>query len=388
MAAPAGIGRVARPTVTPYMITVSPGARSCRANLCLCRIGSARRSRRPPSSISLSAGRSLRATRTLSSGCTRRLANWPCSLTMVWGMDGLRFSVFREFEFDLRLEQVETAAHGCGRCRWRRSLVGFRDDSLLLLAESGDAQAHALAGPEVGWRLLAHAYPGRGTGGDDIARLQAHELTEVADQEGDAIDHGAGIAALVAMAVHFQPQVQVMGVGDLVRGDQPGAQGAKGVAALALVPGAAAFELELALGYIVHHAVTGYMVHGVGLAHVAGLLSDHHPELYFPVCFRGVPRDDDIIVGPAYGAGPLVEDYRFRRDLGAGLGSMVGVVEANADELADPPHAGAEAGICRYLGQARGVELVELGQQVMVEMAAVEVRQVGREVADHPVGVE
>ena len=48
-------------------------------------------------------------------------------------------------------------------------------------------------------------------------------------------------------------------------------QGPRGrrVAALALVPGAAALDLEFAFGDVVDHAVTGHVGHGVGLGNVA-----------------------------------------------------------------------------------------------------------------------
>jgi hypothetical protein len=44
------------------------------------------------------------------------------------------------------------------------------------------------------------------------------------------------VAGLLALAVDVQPHAQVLAVADLVRGDQPGADRAEGVAALALVP--------------------------------------------------------------------------------------------------------------------------------------------------------
>src|SRR5687767_1591496 len=72
---------------------------------------------------------------------------------------------------------------------------------LLLLAETGDAQTHDVAGLEVDVRLLAHADPGGRAGRDHIARTQRHELAAIADQRPDAKDHRLGAAVLEALAV-------------------------------------------------------------------------------------------------------------------------------------------------------------------------------------------
>src|SRR3546814_13531700 len=61
---------------------------------------------------------------------------------------------------------------------------------------------------------LAHADARRGAGRDDVARLEAHELGQVADEEGDAVDHGPGRAVLIALAVDLQPHRQHLRVGE------------------------------------------------------------------------------------------------------------------------------------------------------------------------------
>ena len=55
-------------------------------------------------------------------------------------------------------------------------------------------------------------------------------------------------------------------------------------------------------------------------------------------------RDFNIVVGADDGAGPFAEHHRFGGDGGAGFGSMVGVVQADADKFADLADAGADAG--------------------------------------------
>src|SRR5207244_12960651 len=58
-----------------------------------------------------------------------------------------------------------------------------------------------------------------------------HETTDVADQRGNAEDHGPRVAGLHALAVHIEPHVKVLHVTDFVAGDKPGTDGAEGVAA-------------------------------------------------------------------------------------------------------------------------------------------------------------
>ena len=97
-------------------------------------------------------------------------------------------------------------------------------------------------------RLLAHAHAGRRAGGDDVARLQRHEVADVATP-------ACATPKIIVCVLPFWKRWpltsshmrEVLRVGDLVGRHQPRADRAEGVAALALVPGAAALELELAL---------------------------------------------------------------------------------------------------------------------------------------------
>src|SRR5690348_2879736 len=141
---------------------------------------------------------------------------------------------------------------------------------LYLFAEALDAESHGLAGAEEGGGLHAEADAGGGAGGDDVARVESEELAEVAHEFGDSEDHGAGIAVLAALAVDFEPEVEVLGVGDFVGGDEPGAQRAEGVAAFAFGPLAAAFLLEGAFADVVRDAVAGDVPRGVGFGDVLG----------------------------------------------------------------------------------------------------------------------
>src|SRR4051812_45558198 len=124
----------------------------------------------------------------------------------------------------------------------------LRDD-LALAPELFDAEFHDVPGlQEYRVRLDAHADAGRCSGGDHVAGMQAHELAEVADQEGRLEDHRAGRAVLAARAIHVEPHREIRRVADLVRRDQPWTERTEGVAALALVPLPTTLELEGALG--------------------------------------------------------------------------------------------------------------------------------------------
>ena len=70
---------------------------------------------------------------------------------------------------------------------------------------------------------------------------------EVADQGRDVEDHGAVLPVCMRSPLTSSHIDRFCGVADLVGRDQPGADRAEGVAALALVPGAAALDLVLAL---------------------------------------------------------------------------------------------------------------------------------------------
>ena len=78
-----------------------------------------------------------------------------------------------------------------------------------LLAQTVDAKVHHIAALEVHRGRLAidldaHAHAGWCAGGDDVARLQRHELAHIADKLGHAKNHGLGVAGLKAHAVHWR----------------------------------------------------------------------------------------------------------------------------------------------------------------------------------------
>src|SRR5215203_1996698 len=76
-----------------------------------------------------------------------------------------------------------------GSSHSNRHSLPVSPEHLLLRAEALDAQFHHVAVLEEARRLLAKAHARRRAGGDDVARVQAHELRQVGDEVRDAIDH-------------------------------------------------------------------------------------------------------------------------------------------------------------------------------------------------------
>src|SRR5882672_2866511 len=135
-------------------------------------------------------------------------------------------------------------------------------DRLPLLAEAIDAEADFVAGLQEHRGLAAHADTGGSARADEVARIQRHEAADVAHQRGHAEDHGARAAVLAALAVHVEPHAQSLRIGHLVARDEPWPDRSEGVAALALVPLPAAFELVFAFGQVVDDAVARHVLQG------------------------------------------------------------------------------------------------------------------------------
>src|SRR6185369_10867929 len=235
-------------------------------------------------------------------------------------------------------------------------------DLLPLFTQARDAEAHLVARLEERRRLHPHADARRRAGRDEVAGPERHEAAAVRDELGDAEDHRARRSVLAALAVDVEPHREVLRVLDLVGGHHPRADRAERVAALALVPRAAALELVLALGDVVDDAVAGDELQRVGLVDVARLLADDDAELDLPVALERALRQHDGVVRADDRAGRLHEDDRLLRDRGAGLGGVVRVVEADADELAHAAPGRRDAAGARDRGQLRGVELGESAQ--------------------------
>src|SRR5256886_6071212 len=91
-------------------------------------------------------------------------------------------------------------------------------------AEPVDAELDLISGHEVARRAVAQSYAGRRAGGDDVAREERHELADVADECRHVEEELARRAALFGLAVHLEPDREIVHVANLVRSGEAGAQ--------------------------------------------------------------------------------------------------------------------------------------------------------------------
>ena len=101
-------------------------------------------------------------------------------------------------------------------------------------------------------------------------------------------------------------------------------------------------HLERALGDVVDDAVGGDVPHRVRLAEVTRVAPDDDPQLHLVVELDGRARPHDRVAGAVDGAVGLDEEERLFRQRQAHLVSVVRVVEADADDLADSGERAAE----------------------------------------------
>src|SRR6478672_11651392 len=107
------------------------------------------------------------------------------------------------------------------------------DHVLRLLPEPIDPKRDGIAGLEETRRLHAGADARRRAGGDDVARLEDHELRDVGYERLDAEHHRLRRPGLHALTVDVEPHAEPLHILDLVRRDQPWAQRAERRRALA-----------------------------------------------------------------------------------------------------------------------------------------------------------
>src|SRR5580700_2312075 len=259
---------------------------------------------------------------------------------------------------------------------------------LLLLTQPIDTERDHVAGLQKGRRLHAEPDARRRAGDDDVARLQDEILRAAPDDVAAVEDHGRGVAALALLAVDVKPHVQFLRILELVLGDEPRAERAKGLAALAFGPLAGALDLEHALGDVVGEAIAGDDVERLFLAQVAGARADDNAELDFPVEFCRVPRDDGVVARAAQARRRLVEDDRLFRDRHAGLGGMVGIIEPDGDEIAGPGDARPDPRLAFHQWQFFRIELFQLGKAAGREHVGGNVGNDFRQIADVAFGID
>ena len=196
----------------------------------------------------------------------------------------------------------------------------------------GDSIDDLVAGGEPDAGLAHAADPVGGAGGDDVARLQRHQLREVGEQRRHAEDQVRGRGPLHLLAVEGEADLDRVVRPGLVGGDQRRPAGGGAVEDLAGHP-LRGGELEVAGGEVVEQRVAGEVVERVGLGDFLGALADDEGDLGLVVDLAAVGGQRDRGSGRGQRVAVLAEDRRAGGHLHAALGRVLAVVEADADDL-------------------------------------------------------
>src|SRR5580704_1356679 len=178
--------------------------------------------------------------------------------------------------------------------------VGERSEAL-----NGDGDGFAGLEPAVG--VAAEADAGRRAGGYDVAGQERGDGGEIFDERGDFENELTGVGVLEDFAVDGEADIEDVGIGDFVGGDDGGAEGAEGGEALAHGP-LGAGELHVAGADIVDDGVAVDVIAPCGCGYAIAALSDHEGEFSFVVGLGGVPWEHDGLARADDRGGELEED--------------------------------------------------------------------------------
>jgi NADPH:quinone reductase len=203
------------------------------------------------------------------------------------------------------------------------------------LAEVTDALNPAgqdLAGLEVAWRGPAHADARGRAGEDDIAGQQGQDGGQPSDEGGHRKDQLGRAAFLDLLAVDGAGQLEVVGVGELIRRDQPRAHGGEAWEGLGEAElGGRAGCLQDPLGDVLPDGQARDVRPRVALGDVMCALADDGDELHFPVDVA--VWQFDLGAGAGDRGRELGEDGRGRRRGESGLAGVRAVVQADREQL-------------------------------------------------------
>src|SRR5205823_4474284 len=318
-----------------------------------------------------------------------RRQKWHLAFGVAWGAIMLR--VAPHFFWWLTPVLVGLIC-GVGLSAWTsRTSAGriARRWGLLLLAELLDPETHGIPGLEIeGLRLLPETDPRRRAGGDEVSGLEREEAADIADERGHTEEHRARIAGLHTLTVYIEPQVEILHVSDLIARDEPRTDRAKRVTAFALVPGAAELQLELALRDVVDQDIACDVFQGSIFFDVLLGRSNDHNELDLPVGLVRVPRNHHIVARSLQTAAALHEDHGLGWNGCIRLHRVVGIIQADGDELAGA-HAGRAQPRTAWDRRQRGrVDRGEPAQAGGGDFLGPDIADVAAEGADDSVGIQ
>src|SRR5665213_1822489 len=216
-------------------------------------------------------------------------------------------------------------------------------DSLRLHTQPVNSQSQQLARPKIDRRLLAKTYPRRSSGGDDVAGLKRHELTQIAHEERGLENHLGSRAVLKAMSVDLEPQAQRRIVAHAVGRHEPRSDRSETICRLSFYPLAAALQLPGALRQIIDDTVACDAGARLCLIGVCQRMSNHDTKFHLPVHFPGSLGKHDVIVRACNGRGCFEEDDGLGGHRCTGLRHVIGIIESDTNELSHRCDAGTEA---------------------------------------------
>ena len=140
----------------------------------------------------------------------------------------------------------------------------------------------------------------------------------------------------------------------------------------------------MTFGDVVADSVSGDVRERVFFFDVAAALAHDESDFDFPIEFDRILRHHDVVVGADDAVGELVEQDRLGGDWHVGFGGVIGIVEADGDEVARliGVDAGADADAFGCGWQRCRVDLAELVEGGRRQRFARNVRDMGGQVAD------
>ena len=182
--------------------------------------------------------------------------------------------------------------------------------------------------------------------------------------------------------------MKLLRVPGFVSGHEPRAHRPKGVVGLALGPLPGSLGLKFALGEIIYGAIAGDVGGRVLLVDVLGARADDDAKLDFPIRFLRLGRDGHFVIGPRQTAYLLGEDDRLGRHLQVRFRCVVGIVEADGDELLWISNRRADARIAAHQGERFGLDLLQPGKALGCDRLTGYVGDDRRKITDTAVAVQ
>ena len=198
-----------------------------------------------------------------------------------------------------------------------------------------------------GWRNTGGLRPMPTPGGVPVKirspgfRVQTLEMYAIS--VGQREDPLPGVGLLHHGPVQPQADIQLTGISHLVRRDQFGTAGCEGIEGLAQQPLAGGFaQLPVAGGDIIAAGVAGHQREGLVGGDLLALPADDHDQFGFVVDLPTDLRQHDRLPGRGEGRGELVEDHGLGGDRHLRFGGVIGVVQADANDLLRIGHRGEQ----------------------------------------------